>query len=118
MIEAEMNSKLLTREQRQTHTIGIDMSMYLRGNIQAQMLRVQTLRNTGAWSANDIRVNQGMNPIPDGDGYFVQAQYIPLDQVGKQPAAAPKPGAPEQKQSLLSLEQRIIDHAYQNGAAA
>jgi HK97 family phage portal protein len=100
MIEMELNTKLLTRDQRRTHVILLDMKALLRGNVAAQMLRIQTLRNTGAWSADDIRVDQGSNPLPlgiGGDKYLVQAQYVPLDQVGRIPAAPPKPGAIESK---------------------
>ena len=88
MWERELNRKLLTREQRRTHQIGFDMSVLLRGNSAARMTRAQTLRNTGAWSANDIRRSEGMNPIAaelGGDKYLVQSQYVPLDQVGVVP---------------------------------
>jgi HK97 family phage portal protein len=102
MIEMEMNRKLLTREQRQTHQIILDTTALLRGNVAAQMLRAQTLRNTGAWSADDIRIDQGFNPLGPkigGDKYVVQGQYVPLDQVGKIPSSTPpKPGSVETKQ--------------------
>jgi HK97 family phage portal protein len=117
MVEFQLNSKLLTREQRRTHRISLDMSALLRGNIQAQMLRAQTLRNTGAWSADDIRRDQHMNPLGPkigGDKYLVQSQYVPLDQVGKIPAAPPKPGV-EAKGEFPGLENRF---AHQNGEAA
>lgn len=87
MIEAELNLKLLTREQRQGYTISLDMSSLARGNITARMLRYQTMRNVGAMTANDIRIAEGMNPYdPDdgGDIPVIQSQYIPLNQLGKQ----------------------------------
>jgi HK97 family phage portal protein len=118
MLESEMNCKLLTREQRQTHEIGLDMSVLLRADTAARMARVQTLRNTGAISADEIRISEGMNPIgPDrgGDKYLVQAQYIPLDQVGKIP---PKPTkTSDDRAAFPGLEERI-NGSYINGAAA
>ena len=41
MLEFQFNVKLLTRDQRKTHRIMLDMTALLRGNIQAQMLRAQ-----------------------------------------------------------------------------
>jgi hypothetical protein len=74
------------------------------------MLRIQTLRNTGAWSADDIRIDQGFNPLGKkigGDKYVVQGQYVPLDQVGKIPSSTPpKPGSVEKK-DFPGLEDRL-----------
>jgi HK97 family phage portal protein len=110
MIEMEMNRKLLTRDQRKTHQIVLDTTALLRGNVAAQMLRAQTLRNTGAWSADDIRIDQGFNPLGSkigGDKYVVQGQYVPLDQVGKIPSSTPpKPGSVEKK-DFPGLEDRF-----------
>lgn len=92
MLERQLTIKLLTREQRRTHEIGFDMTALMRGNSAARMARAQTLRNTGAWSANEIRLAEGFNPLPDGSGgdlHLVQGQYVPLDQVGKLPPTPP-----------------------------
>lgn len=92
MLEAQLNHKLLTAEEQQTHFIGVDMTALLRGNSDARMKGYQLMRNMGAISADEIRTAEGMNPIgPDegGDLYLVQGQYVPLDKVGEQPAAAP-----------------------------
>jgi len=117
MIEAQMNSKLLTREQRRTHEIGLDMSVLLRADTTARMAKVQTLRNAGAINADEIRVSEGLNPIgPDkgGDKYLVQGQYIPLDQVGKMPARPAK--TTDDRGLFPGLEDRV--NGYTNGAAA
>lgn len=86
MVEYQLNCKLLSREDRQTHEIGLEMKGLLRGNVAAQMQRIQTMRNTGAWSADDILIDQGYNPAgkaKGGDVLLVQAQYVPLDQAGQ-----------------------------------
>lgn len=111
MLEAQLNFKLLTREQRQTHEIGIDMSILLRGDIAARMARIQTMRNTGAWSVNQILISEGFNPIsPEegGDLHLVQGQYLPLDQVGKQPQQPPRPGDVEKKSEFPGLADRMV----------
>ncbi len=104
MIEGQGNMKLLTREERKTHEIGVDMSILLRGNVQARMLRIQTLRNTGAICTDEIRISEGFNPIgpaKGGDKFLVQAQYIPLDQVGKSPAVPAKSDGTRDLSELL-----------------
>lgn len=110
MFEMQLNVKLLSREDRRTHRIMLDVSALLRGDITAQMLKITTMRNTGAWSADDIRRNQGLNPLGKkigGDKYVVQGQYVPLDQVGKMPTSMPKPGEIEKKSEFPGLEDRI-----------
>ena len=116
MLEAQMTMKLLTVEQQKTHRVAIDMSMLLRGDIAARMNRIQVMRNTGAWSVNQILISEGQNPIsPEegGDIHLVQGQYIPLDQVGKQPAQPPKPGEFEHKSDFPGLVDRL---AHLNGS--
>ncbi len=102
MVEAQMNLKLLTREQRRTHVIALDMSALLRGNIAARTARYQTLRNAGAINADEIRLGEGMNPLPKGmggDKYLVQGQYVPLDQVGNAPLISPAPASSKEPSS-------------------
>lgn len=109
MLEDEMNRKLLTREERRTHRIFLDMEALLRGNTEARMNKYQTLRNVGAISADEIRVREGLKPIgPEkgGDLLIVQGQYLPLDQVGKQPLV--KPGKPAPESNGLDFEPRFI----------
>jgi len=118
MIESQCNVKLLTREQRRTHFIAMDMTRYLRGNIQAQMLRIQTLRNVGAFSADDVRVDQGLNPLPSGvggDKYVVQSQYTTLDQIGKVPPVSRPAGPPEEKSMYERLGLILLSNGYHHG---
>lgn len=92
MIEAQLNSKLLTAADRQTYEIGLDMSALMRGNTAARTAYYQAMRNMGCLSADRILAMEGLNPIgaeKGGDKYIVQSQYIPLDQVGKQPVSKP-----------------------------
>jgi HK97 family phage portal protein len=93
MIDDELSRKLLTKEERKTHRIMTDLTALLRGNTAVRTTYYQTMRNMGAMSADDIRVAEGLNPLPAGKGgdlYLVQAQYQPLDQVGKAPPPAPR----------------------------
>lgn len=106
MGEAQMNSKLLTRKDRETHEIIIDMSALMRGNSAARIAYYQGMRNMGCFSADDILLAEGRNPIGKAKGgglHIVQGQYMPLDQIGRQPVDKPpaarrwrrsKPGSP------------------------
>jgi HK97 family phage portal protein len=102
MLEAQHNSKLLTREERQKYEIRVDMAALMRGNTKDRTTYYQTLRNAGALTANEIRVFEGLNPVPSdegGDLLLVQGQYIPLERVGKEAPAPSKP-TPEPDPSL------------------
>jgi HK97 family phage portal protein len=116
MQEMAMNRKLLTREQRQKYEIVIDMNSLLRGNVTARMLKAQTMRNTGAWSADDIRLSEGQNRLAKGTGgdlYLVQSQYVPLDLVGKMPTQPAPAGKPTDRASQFpGLEEGVNGHAF------
>jgi phage portal protein BeeE len=98
MIDDEASRKLLTREERKAGLVILtDLRALLRGNTTVRTAYYQTMRNMGALSANDIRVSEGMNPLPEGSGgdlYLVQAQYQPLSKAGEpKPAPAGPPGS-------------------------
>lgn len=117
MQEAALNRLLLTRDQRRRYVICIDMSALLRGNVEARMKRIETMRNCGAWSVDEIRLSEGYNPIgPEmgGDKRLVQMQYMPLEMLGKAPPKPPK----EQKTYFPGLNGRMHgNHAGTNGHA-
>jgi HK97 family phage portal protein len=99
MVEAQANMKLLTTEDRRTHEICLDMEALMRGNTEARMKKYQTMRNVGAITADEIRLKEGLVPVGEAKGgnmLIVQGQYIPLDQVGKQPVVKPAPVPSEQ----------------------
>jgi HK97 family phage portal protein len=98
MLDDEATRKLLTRDERKSGLIILtDLRALLRGNTAVRTTYYQTMRNMGALSADDIRVAEGMNPLPAGSGgdlYLVQAQYQPLAKAGE-PKPIPAPfGAP------------------------
>lgn len=91
-IEQEMNRKLFTQgERRRGLHVRHDMSALLRGNTQARTQRNQAMRNGGALTSDEWRVDEGMNPLPAGSGGdrpVMQGQYVPLEQIGKAAADA------------------------------
>jgi HK97 family phage portal protein len=78
-IEARMEQWLLTAADRQVFSVEFNMRGLLRGDAKARAELYSALFYTGAISANEIRRMEGMNPIPDGDRYYVQSASAPTD---------------------------------------
>lgn len=73
--EAELNDKLFTeREKDEGYFIRYNIESLLRGDTGARVEKYRQLFNIGVLSPNDIRKFENMNPIPEGDRY-----YIPLN---------------------------------------
>jgi HK97 family phage portal protein len=66
-IQEEFARKLLTPEERKHMGFRFDITTLLRGNSAAQTARETALFNIGALSINEIRSEEGLNPIT-GDG--------------------------------------------------
>lgn len=94
--EAELDEKLLLSDERKRGLFWHhNFARLNRANTAARTAYYQVMRNTGAMSADDIRVAEGMNPIgPErgGDIHAIQGQYVPLEQLGSAPAPTPTKG--------------------------
>ena len=53
-----------------------DVKELLRGNSEARSAFLREMFNIGAMSQNEVRQENGMNPIEDGDVYYIQGQMI------------------------------------------
>jgi len=94
MGEAQMNFKLLTREDREKYRIRIDIGALSRANTKDRTTMYQILRNVGAVTVDEIRIREGMKPVGEARGgnlLVMQGQYLPLDQIGKAPITPPTP---------------------------
>lgn len=81
-IEAEVGRKLL-REREKTNTIvDFDTRSYLRATAADRAQYYNTLFNLGALTPNEIRSQEGLNPVENGDTPFVQVNLARLDQAG------------------------------------
>ena len=81
--EQEANQKLF--RERESHITRMDLSALLRGDSKSRAEYYRTMTHIGAFSVNDVRAMEDMNPIgPDGDQHLVQGQYMPLGDVGRQ----------------------------------
>jgi HK97 family phage portal protein len=69
--ERELNRKLIPREQRRSRLIKHDLTSRLRGDSAARMNFYKGGFGIGILSQNDIRRMEDMNPVPDGDRYYI-----------------------------------------------
>lgn len=86
--------QLLTEAEQRDYFAEFLVDALLRGDHAARGSFYRTLWQVGAISPNEIRAKENMDPIPDGDRFFVQTSYTTLDRVGEEPAPAPAPPPP------------------------
>lgn len=98
MVEAECNLKLLTAADRARYVWRHDMSVFQRGDTAARSAYIKTMRDSGAWSVNDILRFERQNPISaaeGGDKRLAPLAQTTLEQLGQTPPDAkndaPKP---------------------------
>jgi HK97 family phage portal protein len=100
--EAQMNMKLLSDEERgQGYHFAFDMDAMLRADMVSRFNAYQIGINIGAFSVDEVRQREGMNPIgPERGGtvHWRQMQNVPLNspiQPQVMPQATPaQPGKP------------------------
>lgn len=140
--EQELKRQLIAPSERRIQFFKHNMDSKLRGDSNSRGQFYSVMRNIGAYSADDVREKEDMNPLPNGQGkiYLVPQNMAPADRldeiVDKQVAPEPKPvvQAPaakdpedEEKQAarmveavrkgLGDVEARIADHASARAAA-
>lgn len=78
-IEQRIDMQLLTPAERKTYFAEFLVKGLLRTDIKTQGEFYRIMRDIGAFSANDIRDLENMNPLPDkqGDIYLVPSNYVP-----------------------------------------
>ena len=70
---------LLPSERAKGLRIKRELKVFLQGDTKAQASWIQTLRNNGGYSANEIRALDDRPPIPGGDSYYASWNYGPLE---------------------------------------
>jgi HK97 family phage portal protein len=89
--EQRYNARLLLPSERQEYFFELNIDGLLRGDLKSRYEAFQIGRQNGWLSTNDIREMENQNPVPGGDDYVMQMQFVPLDQLGAvtQSKAAP-----------------------------
>ncbi|MEM9990627.1 MAG: phage portal protein [Bacteroidota bacterium] len=80
--EQELNRKLFYASEQGRYFVRFNMNSLLRGDSKSRAEFYEKLFKVGALSPNDIRRLENMNPVEDGDRYFVQTNnFTPLELV-------------------------------------
>lgn len=87
-IEQRMTRSLMTPAQRRTEYIKIKQSELLKGKLKERYEAYAIGRNWGWLSANDVRLEEGMNPTGDDGNVYLQ----PLNMIDA--GLPPEPSAP------------------------
>src|SRR4030095_7643118 len=87
--EQAINTRLIPEEERGTYRADIAMQGLLEGDPEARSKFYKALWEMGVLSPNDIRKKENLNPIPEGDTYYVPMNFGPvgetLPQMGPPP---------------------------------
>jgi len=120
--EQEVWRKLLLPRERKELFAKHNVNMLLRGDTSARSTFYREMFNIGAFSTNEIRDKEDMNPIDGGDAHFVNAALVPLDMAANgehlsqnqpEPAAEPTPPAentdsPQAKRSEREHRRELV----------
>jgi HK97 family phage portal protein len=88
-VESAMMRSLLTDAGRRTYYIEHDLDGLLRGDVKSRFDAYRLARETGVYSANDVRKKENEPPIgPNGDLYHMPANWLEL---GPGAVAQPNP---------------------------
>lgn len=78
--EEELSYKLLTdRELRGGLEIRLNLMGELRGDSASRATWYKVMRETGAFSVNEIRALEDLPPVPGGDTHYASLNYVPLE---------------------------------------
>ena len=58
--------------------LNMNLDGLLRGDVATRFTAYRVAREIGVYQANDIRQKENEPPIPDGNGYNMPANWIPL----------------------------------------
>jgi HK97 family phage portal protein len=83
--EQSLQKALLLPEEKKEYFIKLNVDGLLRGDYQSRMTGYATARQNGWMSANDIRVLEDLNPIPEEEGgnlYLINGNMTKLKDAG------------------------------------
>jgi HK97 family phage portal protein len=77
--EEAIRRDLLTARQFSQYTASFDRGSLVRSDVKSVHDSLATGIQAGIYSQNDARKRLGLNPIPNGDGYFVNSALVNLN---------------------------------------
>ena len=67
------------RELRGGLEIRVNLLGELRGDSASRAAWYKNMRETGAFSVNEIRAQEDLPPVPGGDTHYASLNYVPLE---------------------------------------
>lgn len=109
--------------ERERFFMECELKGLLRGDTAAQTAHLEKMRDKGIYSANDCRDYLGLPPYENGDVYFINAAYIPVESAEKlaeqrnsAPAVAPAPAREDASAVVQQRLMRSYRHVFRNAA--
>lgn len=99
-IEAAISKDLLRPEERELYYAEFSLEGLLRGDSTARQSFYSSSLQNGWMNRNEVRKLENLPSIPGGDVFTVQSNLLPIDQLGKAPAA---PGAADAFKQWLGI---------------
>lgn len=93
-MEQEAHRRLLTPTEKATYYTELDLDDLSLADRASRFAAYAVARQNGWMSANEIREEEGMDPIPgeEGDAYLINGNMVPISvAMSAQPAGAPAP---------------------------
>lgn len=107
-IEQVLNWELFDESERGEYFAEFNVEGLLRGDSAARGAFYTQMFNLGAFSPNDIREKENLNPVEGGDERFVPLNMVTLVNAGKPPEPAPAPVVEEDEPEAEPDAQRAI----------
>lgn len=79
--ESECNMKLFLEREKGEYSVQFDLKELLRGDMKTEKEWTESMLTRGVINRNEARKRLGLNPVDDGDRFFIQAGFIPVDRV-------------------------------------
>jgi HK97 family phage portal protein len=109
--EQSIQKNLMLSSQRSRYFAEFLVDGLLRGDAKTRHDTYSIGRQNGYYSANDVRMMENLNPIPDGDMYLVPLNMTPADQAGQN-----EPTPPDNSQNRALLPESVETRAKRSAA--
>ncbi len=96
-IESAIRKKLIPLKDRKLYLAEFNIDGLLRADSAGRAALYSTYSQNGVMNRDEIRAKENMGKIPGGNIYTVQANLVPLEQVGRQQPKEQKDGTGTQK---------------------
>jgi HK97 family phage portal protein len=95
-IQQRLNASLLSPVDRRKYYVEFNIESLLRADSAGRAAFYSTMAQNGGITRNEIRVRENLPKMPGGDVLTVQSNLVPLEMLGKVPAAPTPPEPPAQ----------------------